>query len=71
MSKDVANLDQFSKDLLLSWFLFYMPMGDTAGNAELTKATRSEFIRQFPQIYNKLVGQEVARVMHVSSGTVA
>jgi hypothetical protein len=69
MSKDIDNLDSFQKDILLSWFLHYMPMGSSG--AELTKATRTEFMRQFPAIYNQLAGKEVARVMHVDSGTPA
>ncbi len=68
---DVSRLSSFEKDLLLRWFLYYMPMGSSAEEAEPTKATRYEFMRQYPAVYNKLAGSEVARVMHVSSGTPA
>ena len=42
----VENLDSFDRDVLLRWFLHYQPMG-TAG-PEPTKATRCEFMRQYP-----------------------
>jgi len=66
----VENLDNFEKDLLLRWFLHYMPMG-SGTDADPTKATRTAFMREYPAIYNKLAGREIARVMHVSSNTPA
>ncbi len=69
VSKDIDNLDSEEKDILLRWFLFYMPMG--SNGPEATKATRTEFMRQFPAIYNKLAGKEIVRVIHLSSDTPA
>ena len=65
----VENLDSFDRDVLLRWFLHYLPIG-TVG-PELTKATRCEFMRQYPALYNKLAGSEVVRVQHLSSDTPA
>jgi hypothetical protein len=64
---NINNLDSFEKDLVLRWFLHYMPMG-SAEPAEPTKATRFEFMRQYPAVYNKLAGSEIVRVIHVSTG---
>ncbi len=66
---NIENLDTTERDIVLRWFLHYMPMGSSG--AELTKATRTEFMRQFPAIYNKLAGTEIVRVMHLSSNTPA
>jgi hypothetical protein len=71
MSKDIDQLDSFEKDLILQWFLHHLPMGGAAGQPEPTKATRFEFMRQFPAIYNKLAGKEIVRVMHLSGDTPA
>lgn len=71
MSDEIPNLGSFEKDLLLRWFLYHMPMGGPDEKPEPTKATRYELMRQFPAIYNKLCGQEVVRVMHLSSNTPA
>jgi len=68
---NVENLSAYEKDLLLRWFLYYMPMGSAAEEAEPTKATRFEFMRQYPAIYNKLAATEIVRVMHLSSGAPA
>jgi hypothetical protein len=63
---NVENLNSFEKNVLLNWFLHYLPMGSPDGQPEATKATRFEFFRQFPAIYNKLVGREIVRVTHLS-----
>jgi len=60
---NVEKLNSFEKDLLLNWFLYYLPMGSPDKQSEATKATRHEFMQQFPAIYNKLVGREIVRVM--------
>ena len=68
----IENLSTTERDIILRWFLYYMPMGSMGDNpAEPTKATRYEFMRQFPAIYNKLAGSEVVRVIHVSTGAPA
>ena len=69
MSSNIERLGNYEKDLLLSWFLYHMPMGGPNKQPEPTKATRYEFMRQFPAVYNKLAGLEVVRVMHRSSDT--
>jgi len=71
MSNDLDRLDSFEKDLILRWFLYNMPMGSAAQEAEPTKATRFEFMRQFPAIYNKLAGKEIVRVMHLFGDALA
>ena len=70
----IENLSTTERDILLRWFLHYMPVGKSDGaaglpDADATKATRFEFMRQFPAIYNRLAGAEIVRVVHVSSGT--
>ncbi len=67
---NIKSLNDFERDLILRWFLYYMPMGSTQ-TTELTHATRFELMRQFPAIYNKLADTEIVRVMHVSSNTPA
>jgi len=57
---DIDNLTSFEKDLLLRWFLYYLPMG--GDGAEPTFATRREFMVQYPAIYNKLAGREIVKV---------
>jgi hypothetical protein len=67
---NIENLNRFERDLLLHWFLYYMPMGSTE-TVEPTHATRFELMRQFPAIYNKLADTEIVRVLHVSSNSPA
>jgi len=66
---DFGKMDSYDRELLLSWFLHHMPMG-TAG-PEPTKATRYEFMREFPAMYNRYAGREIVRVQHLSSDTPA
>ncbi len=59
---NIDNLTQFDKDLLLRWFLYHMPMGQTCEGRPMkdgTAATRIEFMRQFPAVYNQLFGNTV------------
>ncbi len=65
----VENLSSFDKDMLLRWFIYFMPMGSDGENGQ-TKATRFEFMRQFPAVYNQLFGKTV-EVQHLASGTPA
>ncbi len=60
---NVDNLNSFEKDQLLRWLLHYLPMGSEG--PDVTKATRREFMVQFPAMYNKLVGREVVKVTQV------
>ena len=50
----VEQLSQFDKDLLLRWFLYYLPQG--CDGPDVKKATRAEFRREFPAVYNRLYG---------------
>jgi hypothetical protein len=65
----MENLDSTEKDILLRWFLYYMPMGMGETKAEPTEATRGEFMRQYPQIYNKFAGRDIVKVVRVSDNT--
>jgi hypothetical protein len=67
---NIENLGSFEKDALLRWFLYYMPMGGplTDGTAY---ATRYALMREYPEMYNKLAGRPIVRVMHLSSNTPA
>lgn len=67
---NIERLTSFERDLILRWFLYYLPMGST-GSTEPTHATRFELMRQFPAIYNKLADTEIVRVLHLSSSTPA
>lgn len=67
---NIKSLNSFECDLILRWFLYYMPMGSTE-TVKPTHTTRWELMRQFPAIYNKLADTEIVRVMHVSSNTPA
>ena len=58
---DASKLTEYEKDLVLKWFLYYMPMGSTG--REETGATRFEFMRQYPAIYNKLAGRDIVKVV--------
>ncbi len=53
----IEQLSQFDKDLLLRWFLYYLPQG--CDGPDMTKATRTEFKREFPAVYNRLYGKTV------------
>ncbi len=64
----IENLTSFDKDLLLRWFLYYMPQGQEG--PEVTKATRSAFMQEYPGVYNRLYGETV-QVIHNSTGTPA
>jgi hypothetical protein len=69
MASDIDNLNSFDKDLLLRWFLHYMPMGH-AGK-DLTGATRTELMREYPALYNRLCGREIVTVHHNASDSPA
>ena len=67
---NIESLSSFECNLLLRWFLYYMPMGSTE-TVEPTHATRTELMRQFPAVYNKLAGRKIVRVVRQSSNTPA
>ena len=50
----LSALQDREKDLLIAWFMYYMPQGDDNGTPDATKATRGEFRKQYPDIYNRL-----------------
>ena len=68
---NVENLTTFEKDTLLRWFLYYMPMGtdDRIDGSDTTKATRMLFMREYPEMYNRLAGRPVVCVIHRPTNT--
>jgi hypothetical protein len=76
MFSDIERLTSFDKDILLAWFLHYLPMGhdrnpDGSARPDETKATRYELMREFPSLYNRLCGREIVRVIRTEDGSPA
>ena len=59
---DFSALQNREKELLLTWFMYYIPQGDSRGTPETTGATRGELRKQYPDIYDRMYkqGKEVA-----------
>jgi len=54
---ELRKLNGFEKDILLEWFLHFMPMEQ-----------RGKLMRELPQTYNKVCGRDIVEVRRVSDG---